>query len=358
MRKNPAIATTGEQKSPFWAFQITGWSLLLLATLGVNLVRGNDHWTMVTLAAVVAGAGFTTTSLYRLRVRSFTSTSIRAIVAPLFGGSLLASALWSAVVVLTQYLLWRVAPNQAPPLDRSGVILTGLNNYFVVLLWAIIYFAWHYFRLAQTARMERYRSEMAVRDAQLNTLKGQINPHFMFNALNNIRAMMLEDATRSRDMLLKLSELLRYSMNMTEKREVSLKDELSVVRDFLALNKIQYEERLNYSVHVDEAVGNLKIPPMIIQILVENSVKHGVSALSGGGDVQVTVVRDGERLVIEVSNSGSWSLPTGISRDNNGIGLPNVRKRLKLLYGDNALLHLSEQNQRVVARIEIPISHG
>ena len=180
----------------------------------------------------------------------------------------------------------------------------------------------------------------------------------MFNALNNIRAMMLEDTQRSRDMLLKLSELLRYSMNMSEKREVTLKEELDVVRYFLDLNKIQFEDRLSYAIDAEQEALSSKIPPMIVQILVENSVKHGVSALPGGGEINVKSYTEHQKLLIEVSNSGKWTSRGTTTREHNGIGLPNVRKRLKLLYGEGASLYISQENERVVARIEIPLHHG
>ncbi len=348
-----------EPKSPFWAFQVTAWSLLFLATMAVNLLRGNDHWSLVVLSMVVAGGGLVTTSMYRgyIKRQNYRSANIREVLLPLLLGSLVTSILWTSVIVISQFILHAIAPSSALSIDSISVSLTAVNNYFLVLLWGILYFAWHYFHIAQTARIERYRSEAAVRDAQLNTLKGQINPHFMFNALNNIRALMLEDAQRSREMLLKLSELLRYSMNMSEKKEVKLEQELRIVEDFLALNKIQYEDRLHYSIECAAGLENVTIPPMVVQILVENSVKHGVSALKDGGSVNINIFAEHPRLIIEVSNSGGWNRSTGTKQENNGIGLPNVRRRLKLLYGEEARLHLREENSRVIARVEIPIHH-
>ncbi len=349
-----------DTRSPFWAFQIVGWSLLFLATLGVNLLRGNDHWSTFILAFVLAAGGLASTSIYRryIKRKDYATASIRGLIMPLLIGSLITSLLWTIPLLLTQYLIETYVEDQSLGYGMNTLWLTALNNYFVVLLWAIVYFAWHYFRLAQTARLERYRSEMAARDAQLNTLKGQINPHFMFNALNNIRALMLEDVPRSREMITKLADLLRYSMNMSEQREVSVADEITVVNDFFELCKIQFEDKLRYSVRVAPEAEQCAIPPMIIQILVENSVKHGVSATASGGEVHVTVHLNDAHLIIEVSNTGHWQAPTNERRENNGIGLPNVRRRLRLLYGDQAQLHLREENNHIIARIQIPHHHG
>lgn len=352
--------TRTNTRSPFWAFQIVGWSLLFLATLGINLLRGNDHWSTFVLALVLASGGFISTSLFRqyIRRKDYNTASIRGLILPLLIGSLIASLLWSAPLLLTQYLIEHHVAGQTLGFGMSTVWLTAINNYFVVLLWAIIYFAWHYFRLAQTARLERYRSEMAVRDAQLNTLKGQINPHFMFNALNNIRALMLEDIPRSREMITKLADLLRYSMNMSEQREVSVAEELTVVNDFFELCKIQFEDKLHYDIRVSPEAKHCVIPPMIIQILVENSVKHGVSSSSRGGKVEVDVLIAGAFLVIEVCNTGSWQPSNAERRESNGIGLPNVRRRLRLLYGESAQLHLRVEENNIIARIQIPHQHG
>lgn len=347
-------------RSPFWAFQIVGWSLLFLATLGVNLLRGNDHWSTFVIALILALGGLIATSLFRryIKKKDYATASIRGLILPLFIGSLVASLGWTAPLVLTQYLIDHFVNEQSLDFGATTVWLTALNNYFVVLLWAIVYFAWHYFRLAQTARLERYRSEMAARDAQLNTLKGQINPHFMFNALNNIRALMLEDVSRSREMITKLADLLRYSMSISEQREVAIEQELKVIHDFLELCKIQFEEKLQYSITASAASRHRLIPPMVIQTLVENSVKHGVSATVSGGEVHVIVDLVDDQLVIEVSNTGTWQPASTDRRENNGIGLPNVRRRLRLLYGERAQLHLREENNTIIARIQIPNQHG
>lgn len=345
------------ERSPFWAFQITGWSLLFLVILGVNLYRdqGKTHWSILFLSVLFYLGGMASTALFRWYIKrgQYETARLRKVIPPLILGSLITTIMWSTPVLLAQYIftIYEVGSSNSTWL---AVWLTLLNNFFVVLLWGLIYFAWHYFRLAQLARIERYRTDAAMRDAQLNTLRGQINPHFMFNSLNNIRALMLEDVQKAREMVTRLSDLLRYSMTISEKREVSLSEELTVVHDFLALCKVQYEDRLHFQVDVDEAALERRIPPMVLQILVENSVKHGISALSGGGDIHILGYVQYERLVLEVSNSGQWNTE-GKRSDSNGIGLPNVRKRLKLLYGNLATFHVSEKDNRVIARIEIPI---
>ena len=342
-----------EDKSPFWAFQLGGWSLLLLITLGGLLYGGNADWREITLSVALVAFGLLYSTLFRYFIRrnSWLAKTPKKLLFPVIVGSLLVGALWTGSFTLLHFLIGDSTGSVSYTLQEY--IVTLINNYFIILLWSLIYFAYHYFRIAQIARVERYRTEAAIRDAQLNTLKGQINPHFMFNSLNNIRALMLEDTERSREMLTRLSDLLRYSMTITEEKEVALKEELEVVHDFLELNKVQYEDRLRYSIDMDPSLSEVRIPPMIIQILAENSVKHGIANRPGGGKVEVEVQKKGDSLSIEVRNSGTWNLAPK-KGESHGIGLPNIRRRLQIIYGQDATLHLREENEKVIAEINIP----
>ncbi len=344
-----------QNKSPFWAFQFGGWGLFLIVILVANFLQSSFQWSNIALAFSVFGFGFLTTSLYRAYVKKhdWISRSPKRLVIPIFIGSLITSLTWTVLFLAVQLVIDSMADVASNSFDLVQLIVSFLNNLFLVLLWSLFYFAYHYFTIAQTARVARYKSEAAARDAQLNTLKGQINPHFMFNSLNNIRALMLEDVSRSREMLTKLSDLLRYSMTISEKRVVPLREEIAIVRDFLDLNKIQFEEKLQYQFQVDASLNDVQIPPMIVQILVENSVKHGISSNAKGGEVIIAARKEEKTLILEVSNSGKWSADSKRS-DSHGIGLPNIRKRLQIIYGDQASLHLSQENDLVTARIRLP----
>ena len=345
-----------ENRSPFWAFQLGGWSLFFLILLGMNFFRSDVDWTVVVMALSVYGFGMFSTALFRYYVkkRDWLKRGPFRLILPVMVGSAITSLVLGMSYTGVRWIVSLYAPQVSMDLQTKTILVTALNNYFIVLLWSLIYFAFHYFRIAQISRVERYRSEAAMRDAQLNTLKGQINPHFMFNSLNNIRALMLEDVPRSREMLTKLSDLLRYSMTISEQRDVALKYEIEVVQDFLDLCKVQYESRLSYEIKVDDALMHHKIPPMVIQMLVENSVKHGVSASREGGKVMVTGREENNRLILEISNSGQWN-NNPRKQDSHGIGLPNIRRRLQLMYGEEASLHLSEEDEFVVARIQLPL---
>ena len=201
-------------------------------------------------------------------------------------------------------------------------------------------------------RIERLELNTHLKQAQLNTLKGQINPHFMFNSLNNIRGLMLEDVDKSREMLTKLSEMLRYSLTKNSVDGIALEEELEMVDNYIALAKIQFEDRLQFTKKIAPEALSIHIPPMIVQLLVENAVKHGISNLKSGGVIELKAERVEDLLKIEVQNTGKLQ----IAKNSTQLGLKNIKQRLKLLYGEKAFFQLKEEDNFVFANINIPLS--
>ena len=200
-------------------------------------------------------------------------------------------------------------------------------------------------------RLKTSQLMSSLRQAQLSNLKNQINPHFLFNNLNNIRGLMLEDPQKSRDMLTKLSEVLKHALGKNQFDTISIEEELRMVGHYISLSKIQFESRLAYSVNVNTHVLSFKIPPMIIQLLVENAIKHGISKVKKGGDINLIINKFEKKLLIKVENNGKLN----IAKNSTGIGLKNITKRLKFMYGDQATFTLKGKDEKVVAEIKLPI---
>jgi LytS/YehU family sensor histidine kinase len=219
------------------------------------------------------------------------------------------------------------------------------------LVWLFVVLTLKLVHHINTIKVKQLQLEANLKEAQLNTLKGQINPHFMFNSLNNIRGLMLEDVSKSRNMLTNLSETLRYSLTKSDVNSISLEDELEMVENYVEISKIQFEERLQFESHIDEASLEKQIPPMIIQMLVENAIKHGISNLKSGGKVSLSTQIEDNQLQIEVANSGTLQT----SADTTQLGLENIKKRLELLYGNKAVFTLKEIENQVVATIKMPL---
>ncbi len=227
-----------------------------------------------------------------------------------------------------------------------------LNSVLVIFGWVVCYLVIKALLKLNADRIERLQLNATLKQAQLNTLKGQINPHFMFNSLNNIRGLMLEDVEKSRDMLTKLSEILRYSLTKNNVNAIALEEELEMVENYIDLSKIQLEDRLQFIKEVAPETLTLAIPPMIVQLLVENAAKHGISNLKGGGRILLKTEIDKDRLCIKVINTGKLQMAKGSTQ----LGLENIRRRLHLLYGDTAVFSLTEEKDEVVANIKIPLA--
>ena len=195
------------------------------------------------------------------------------------------------------------------------------------------------------------QSETDLKTAELANLKNQLNPHFLFNAINSIKALTLSDPHLARHALTELSQLLRTSLTMGNEQLVTLETEISFVKDYLFLEKIRYESRLKYSFEIDKNSLNLKIPPMSLQLLVENAIKHGIGNSKAGGEILIKSVFKDNYFELSVQNSGKLrrhSLP-----NSTGVGINNLKKRLFFNFQQNANFKVIEDHNYVVASISI-----
>jgi len=234
--------------------------------------------------------------------------------------------------------------------------VTGSPVYLAAALvlfsvWTALYLGFEYSFLYRDSELEKLRLEASLREAELQALKSQVNPHFLFNCLNNVRSLVAEDAESARDMLVKLSELLRYALEAGRHDRLPLREELRIAEAYLQLEKLQLAERLRWRVDVPDQLLDIALPPMLLQQLVENAIKHGISKLSEGGDIQIRAEEDGSRLVLRVENSGYLAVT-----HHAGVGLRNARERIRLLSGPGASIRLETAGEmRVVALAEIPL---
>ncbi|WP_405572996.1 sensor histidine kinase [Winogradskyella sp. Asnod2-B02-A] len=237
------------------------------------------------------------------------------------------------------------------PLTMAGRISNFLYFGTLFIIWLFVFLTIKIYYQLKKVQLKQLQLETNLKESQLNTLKGQINPHFMFNSLNNIRGLMLEDVDKARGMLTNLSETLRYSLTKSDVNSISLEDELEMVENYVEISKIQFENRLQFETHIDSDSLNKQIPPMIIQMLIENALKHGISNLKNGGIVKLSTIVKDSQLQIEVANSGTLHK----SKNSTQLGLQNIKKRLELLYGQDASFTLKEIEDQVVATIKMPL---
>ena len=281
----------------------------------------------------------------------------RAILPRIFGMSAVQSTVWVAIVFGYIYGLLQVPWTGKVPLS----LLIFINWIYGVIIfsgWLCLYFFYHLFDRFNRSELERAQLAAAVKEAELRSLKSQINPHFIFNSLNSLRALIDEDPARARQSVTQLANLLRYSLQSSQLETVPFEDELRVVNDYLALEQVRHEERLRIRLDVAPETLQLPIPPMLLQTLVENAVKYGISARSDGGEISIIARREDGALRLQVVNPGSLpaSIPTRRSNTSTGVGLRNAGERLRLLFGERASLQLRPGAlDRVVAEAVIPL---
>src|SRR6187551_447058 len=233
--------------------------------------------------------------------------------------------------------------------DTERIIAFSSIYLVIYFLWSVLYFTYHYFD--QYSKSLKYEASMI--EIELNNLKSQLNPHFIFNALNSIRALVDENPVKSKQAINQLSNILRSSLASDKKGLTNFDDELKIVKDYLGLESIRFEERLRTEFDIDPESQKYLVPPLMIQTLVENGIKHGVSKLTKGGLVQVKTVVHNQQLKIQIRNSGH--LVNGSKKSKSGLGLENTIQRLKLIYGDEASFKIiNESDNFVLTEIIIP----
>ncbi len=276
-------------------------------------------------------------------------SSLKNKVLYLFFSMLLASVVFNLVFWPVLDFFYEYFTQQQ---NYHGKFATRIFNWFNWVIWFVSITAIELFYKVKQANIQNITLQNTLKEAQLNTLKGQLNPHFMFNSLNNIKGLMLEDIPRARNMLTSLSETLRYSLRQSTTNTIDLETELEMVEKYIDLCKIQFENRLCFRTNIDEKSLKIFIPPMLIQMLIENAIKHGISNLKSGGEIVLTTLVDKKVLFITIQNSGSLMKHTKTTQ----LGIKNIKKRLNLLYGDEANFVLKEHEGKVIVTIEIPLS--
>jgi sensor histidine kinase YesM len=338
------------KKRLYWIFQVTGWSFwALLNILGISFQ--STHFTPEMALPIIAESAyfFLITHVYR-------SQSKRKEWLQLASTDLIPKVILSIVLMSVSVYLVRVGVSfllsfYSPEMFSMANILGNVTaNIIILTLWSSIYFVFHY--LEKNTQSLKY--EVAMNEMKLNLLKSQINPHFIFNALNSIRALVDEEPSKSKRAINHLSNILRSSLVLDKKRLTSLKEELDTTKDYLALESIRFEERLRTEFNIDPSTESIQVPPMMLQTLVENGIKHGISKLKKGGIVTVDTKIDLRTMILEIRNTGQYHH----SRANGtGQGLRNTRQRLELIYGEAAKLKIENEDENMVlTTVKIPLN--
>jgi hypothetical protein len=333
----------------YWTCQTVGWGVY--SAIGVVSAAQEVGWR----SAVVIG--YVLFAIYSIALTDlFRREMLRREWLDL-GGGRMAAVLALGVVVVGSIQTFLVV---AVDMTLSGSRSTFRKPAYIEELWMGVCGAtamWTILYVAMTARRrsreKQVHLELALRDAELRALEAQIHPHFLFNSLNSIRGLVLENPPLAQDMVTRLSNILRYNLRRDTNHAVPLASEVEVVTDYLALESVRLEDRLKVEMAIQPGAEAVPFPAMLLQTLVENAVKYGVAPLREGGELRIQARLDGDALELEVANPGR--LAEGHGRDG-GVGLANARDRLRLLYGGRASLRLENRDGGVTATVRVPRS--
>ena len=342
--------------SKYWVFQLAGWSLnfaiwtFFYLTLSVKKIEA--YYEMTTISILI---GLLSSHWMRLTIKQFQVLS-KPMQQQIFY-FLLATFLFAflyASVELSAYNLLGLDIETTPKISSfNQLIRTFINNSIFLFIWNLIYSAYHYIERNRKQELQTLKLQNMVKELELKTIKSHINPHFIFNALNSIRALVDENPQRARTAITEISNILRSSMAAEKLETVTLERELAIVKDYLALEKIRFEERLMISFEIDETTLQLPIPPMMIQTLVENAIKHGVSKNLGGGIIKISSAIENQQHQITVINSGFFNA----KENTEGFGLRSTQDRLNLLYQGKASFSIRNlDNGMVESKIWVPVN--
>jgi sensor histidine kinase YesM len=342
----------------YWWCQIGGWSfvglsMLFFAHTFAQKVSSVYLWRTITVIA----AGIISTHLLRefIKKMNWLLLPIEKILPKL----IIAVVITTLIFILFQMSVYQVFnlyeyENRYKLDFMTRLLANVLDRGLYIIPWTLIYYFYHYIDKSRKQQVDTLKMEALVKELELKTIKSHINPHFIFNALNSIRALIDENPSRARTAITELSNILRSSMQAEKLETVSFEKELNIVKDYLALEHIRFEDRLKVEYDIDEDTLDQPIPPMMLQTLVENAIKHGISKQVNGGKVKIIsdFKDDYHQLIIQNTGYLNGSLY------DDGFGLTSTKNRLKLLFGDKANFDIKEMNSNTVeATVLIPVAH-
>jgi signal transduction histidine kinase len=338
----------------FWRLQLAGW-LAYAATMAISRVGRFPLPYMIASKTLLALIGLAFTSwimrpLYR-KLLPANAPMVRAIAVSAVV-SYAAAVLWTASDgALDVYLQRALLDARASPGGFWYYFGGTLYNAFTLFAWSVLYVGIKHQQALQAERERALRAESAANRARLDALRWQLNPHFLFNALNGISTLVVEGRTaQAAAMLSRLGALLRSTLEESSD-EITLAAELEIVRQYLDIEQARFGDRLALDVAVEPDAWNGRVPVMLLQPLVENAVKHAIAPRASGGRIRINASRTGGELELSVEDDG----PGLADSNGDGIGLANVRERLRHLYGDKQRLELSQSTLGGVGvRITLP----
>jgi len=334
----------------YWIAQSFGWLVYVLVVGVFNTLNGSElSLELVYSLLSIYLIGLSVSHFYRAIIIRL--SWMKLTVAHLIPRVLVSVLFFGVVVYLLQTLILEVILS-----DYTYVFVLAdafpkiINWSLLFLLWSLLYFLFHFINNYKKEEIKNLKWEAARNEIELNKIKSQLNPHFIFNSMNSIRALVDENPDLAKNAITQLSNVLRNSLLMGKKKLIPLGDELKIVDDYLSLEKTRFEEKLTIVKKIDSNTETFLVPPLMVQTIVENGIKHGTSKLAEGGVLEIHTKLVNDKLHITIYNSGVYD-ETKVPE--TGFGVLNTIQRLQLLYGDSAKFTIQNENNRVKTELII-----
>ena len=330
----------------FWLIQFFCWLFIAFIALSYSPLQDSDTKSQIIFFLAYLFVGSAIGNTYRYTIENMNLDEISTsqfLFYPLLGSFLIGLTFTLIDVTLGQFAL------ESPIID---FLILLFENTWVVIPCFFFYHLYRFFIIYQDRKQRTIVAENLLQISELENLKKQLNPHFLFNALNSIKALTLFDGVKARESIIQLSDLLRLSLNLGEQQRATLSEELKLAENYLALEKLRFDNRLSYEFNIQNDLDNVLIMPMSLNTLLENAVKHGIGQLKLGGKIITSASTDKNVITITVENSGFYDPKPKSSC--GGIGLENLYKRLELQFGNRASLTIENKDKMVVSIIKMP----
>jgi LytS/YehU family sensor histidine kinase len=339
----------------FWSLHLFGWSAFLIAQyFGALLYEVPPGHIKAVL--VMAASGFVLTAQLRYVYRRLWGRPAHVVIPAVL------------LICWLTALVWRVIVNSATSyfvedwLSKEpwyAIFMYALSSTYLVLCWSGLYFGIRYYETLQREREEVLKASALAQEAQVKMLRYQLNPHFMFNTLNAISTLVLEGESRvASQAISRLSEFLRYTLDQDPMKRVTLRHEVEALNLYLGIEQLRFGDRLRLEYEIDEAAYPALVPSLILQPLVENSLKYAIAPREEGGRLRIMAQLEGPDLKMVVADDGP-GLPVGVELgEGRGVGFRNTRERLAALYGAHHTLAVRFARPGLRLEITIPFERA
>lgn len=333
----------------YWIAQFFGWgAYITLAILQIKLSGDEFDTKILSNLFIVLTIGILATHVYKSSFikLGWLDLGIKKLVPRVILGAVVAGVFLESIFYTIEQIIQKEFK-----FEITEILQELLSWSLLIFMWSLIYFVYHFFENFRKEEIKNLRWEASKSEFELNKLKSQLNPHFIFNSMNTIKALVDDEPTKAKSNITKLSNILRNTLLMGRKETIPFREELGLIKDYLDLEHTRFEERLQIEYNIPESIFKHKVPPMMFQTLVENGIKHGISKLPEGGKISITVIENSDHLVYKIFNSGEYN---PIKKSASGLGLENSLQRLEILYNKKASLNIENADGGVITSVIIP----